>query len=142
MLLAVISWSLFPVSGRVLSKSYTTTTVIFYNVLITGLLLLLIVPFEWLIRPVPSVISTPTILSILASAVIGSTIAHFCFQVLIKRTTAFLSSFVQYTGVIVSITYGILFFGEQLRIQLIIGATFIILGVFLATTYTQLKKQA
>jgi len=140
-LLAVILWGIYPVSGRILGKTYSSVTITFYNFLSTAILLLITLPFEWMVRPVsPAAISSVTVLSILGSAIIGSALAYYCYQAVIKLTSAFKSSFILYASVIVSIIYGGLFFGEQLTMQLIVGAALIILGVFLATTYTQLKK--
>lgn len=141
-LVAVCFWSLYPVAGRNLSKSYESSTITFYNFTTAVFLLLLLSPFEWIIRPVylPDV-SLSTLIAIIGAGVFGSALAYFCWQSLIKHTTAFVSSFLQYTGVITSILYGMFFFGEQLTTQFFIGTIFVLLGVFLATTYTQLKKR-
>lgn len=143
LLTAVFTWGFYPVGARSLSKSYSTNTILFYTFLITGLLSLVLVPIEWLIRPlVFSDLSHITIISIFGSASLGTVIFYLCYQWFIKHTSAFTGSFILYGSFMASVFYGAIFFQEHLTVKLISGALLIILGVFLATTYTQLKKRA
>lgn len=143
LLCAVFIWGFYPVGARSLSKSYNTNTILFYTFLITGLLSLVIVPVELLIRPlVMSDISYVTFASAFGSAAIGSVIFYSCYQWFIKHTSAFVGSLILYGSFMASTFYGALFFQEHLTSKLIGGVLLIIIGVFLSTTYTQLKKKA
>ncbi len=61
------------------------------------------------------------------------------YQLLIKNTSALISSLNLYVQVIWSTTLGIILFSERLNLNLILGAVLIITGVFLATSYQYLK---
>ena len=57
------------------------------------------------------------------------------YQFLIKNTSAFISSLNIYMQTILSSIFGVILFGEKLKLNLILGALLIITGVFLATSY-------
>lgn len=142
LLFAVFVWGFYPVGARSLSKSYNTPSILFYTFGLTGLTSLFLSPVEWFVRPlVISNISYVTVIGIFGSAAIGTVIFYFCYQWFIKHTSAFTGSLILYGSFMASTFYGAVFFKEHLTGRLLIGAFFIIAGVFLATTYTQLKKR-
>lgn len=140
--IAVCSWGFYPIGARSLSKSYKNETILFYTFAITAILALLMVPFEWLVRPLNlSGISYVTYVSIAGSAIVGTSLYYFFYQWLIKNTSVFIASLILYVGVITASVYGAIFFGERVTTQFIFGAGFVLFGVFLATTYRHLKKK-
>lgn len=142
-LIAVASWTFQPVTWRSLSRTYKTRTVLFFSFLLTAAMLLFITPFEWFIRPVVSSdISHVSMLSLLGTVFIGSILFYASYQWLIQKTSAFVGSLVLYGGIVSSVLYGMVFFGEHLTTKLVIGGLLVIFGAFFATTYTQLKKRA
>jgi drug/metabolite transporter (DMT)-like permease len=61
------------------------------------------------------------------------------YQLLIKNTSAFISSLNLYVQVIWSTMLGIILFSERLNLNLILGAVLIIIGVFLTTSYQYIR---
>ena len=142
LLCAVFVWGFYPVGARSLSKSYKTSTILFYTFAITGLLSLLMSPIEWLIRPlVIKDVSYTTFIGVLGSGILGTALFYFCYQWLIKHTTAFIASIHMYLGFMVTSFYGAIFLGEHITGRLALGSFFVLLGVFVAVSYTQLKKR-
>jgi drug/metabolite transporter (DMT)-like permease len=72
---------------------------------------------------------------------IGSVIQYLFLQIGIKRTDAFTASLFQYTGPFIAASISIPLLHEEINFQLLIGGFLILLGVFIATTYEQLKKK-
>lgn len=140
--LAVLSWGFYPIGIKSLTKKYANSTILFYAFLLGGLVFLCLSPIEWLVRPldIPH-ISYVTVICVIGSAMIGTALYYFLFQWLIKHTTAFVASLTAYSGFVAAAIYGFLFLGEHITARLAFGAFFVLLGVFLATTYTQLKKR-
>lgn len=136
----VFAWSFWILGSRRLSKTYSSVTILFYAFLIGSIGLLFLLPFEWQVRPfIFSNISIKTGMSLIGVAIV-SVVAYFLMQWLIKHTSAFVASLVQYGVVLFATIAGIILFQEQVSLELFIGAFFVIIGVFLATTYQQLKK--
>lgn len=140
-LFAVCSWGFYPIGARSLSKTYSSATILLYSFAITALLLFLILPLEWQIRPFDfSKISQTAMVSLFGVTFIGTILFYSSYQWLIKHTTAFIASLNLYGGLVSSAVYGGVFFQERLTGKLIFGALLVVAGIFLATTYTQLKK--
>lgn len=140
--LAVLSWGFYPIGIKSLTKKYANSTILFYGFVVTAILIVLILPIEWIIRPlILSDLSHVTFISVLGSSLIGTALYYFCYQWLIKHTTAFIGSLSIYGGTVAVAFYGFLFLGEHITGKLVVGAALVLFGVFLATTYTQLKKR-
>lgn len=138
----VLSWGFWIVGARSLSKSYSSLAIIFFVFLISAILLLVTLPFEWSIRPfILSNITTTGFASLLGVIFLSSIALYYLYQWLIKNTSAFLASLVAYGSIAFGVLAGPVILHERLTAQLIIGVVFVICGVFFATTYTQLKKR-
>lgn len=140
--MAVCSWGFYPIGIRNLSKKYANTTILFHGFVIAGGIFLLLSPLEWLVRPlVLTKLSYVTVVAVLGSSIIGTVFYYFCYQWLIKHTTAFIGSLSLYGGFIATSFYGAVFLGEHFTSKLFLGTVFVLLGVFLVTTYQKLKKR-
>ena len=141
LIIAKICWALYLVTSRKVSKSYSPLTILFFNFITATLVALLIIPFELSIRQFDLTnVSATGLFSLLALALISSVLVFFLYQWLIKHTSAFIPSLLSYPVALVAGIIGIIFFGEKLTVNLILGGALIMLGVFLATTYQYAKK--
>lgn len=139
-LLAVFSWSIYMVLSKNLTKKYSPITTSFISYIVTAFLLLLFVPIEESIRPFhPSHISLLGSGSLLAVGVISSALMFFLIQFTILKTSPFVASFFQYLGPLSSAITAIPFLGEKPTKSLVISGILIIIGVFIATSYPQIK---
>lgn len=140
-LVGLFSWSTYLIVSRKISNIYTPKVIVFYNFLVTFVLSL---PIVYLSGELNSLslgkISANTHLSLLGLSFLSSVVFFLLFQTLIKRTSAFISSLVIYPVAITSALSGVLFFSERLEPTLILGAAFVLLGLFMATSYTYVKK--
>lgn len=140
-LFAIFAWALYLVCTKSLGKKYSDSTLLFYSSLVTTVVLLFLLPLEWRIRPfIVSDISYNTALYILATGSIGTVFFYFCYQWLIRNSTVFLASLALYANFVVVSLYGAFFLNEHFTERLLLGSLFIILGVFIATTFTKIKK--
>lgn len=141
-LLAVFSWALYMVFSKNLTNKYSPVTTSFFSFAQTVIILLFIVPFELTIRPVLTDHLTSTgMISVIGLGIFSSALMFFLLQFAIKKTTPFTTSFFQYLGPFSSALVAIPILGEKPTPALIMGGLLIIIGVFLATTYEQLKKR-
>lgn len=139
-IIAVICYSLYPLGSRVLSKTYTSFTVVFFGFLFTSIFLFFIIPFEWMVRPFQmQKVTVNGTLSLSGLIVFSSVVMYGLNQLLIKRASAFISSLTLYGVTFFSALSGVIVFKEKLSTELFIGGFLTITGLFLATTYTQLK---
>lgn len=140
-LLAVVSWSSYMVFSKRLTEKYSPETTSFFSFVLTTMILIFIAPFELMIRPISvDKISFVGIGSVIFLGVVSSALMFFLIQFAIKKTNPFTTSFFQYLGPFVSAVVSVPLFGEKPTMALVVGGFLIIFGVFLATTYEQLKK--
>lgn len=139
--LGVVFWGFWLVAARTLSKKYSITTTLFFSFLITTLVLVPLLPFEGSMRMFQWDITAKGWGSLIGVILFSSVANYFIYQWLIKNTSAFIASFVQYGAVVFGALTGVIVFAEKLTGELVLGGGFVIVGVFLATTYTQLKKR-
>lgn len=72
---------------------------------------------------------------------VGSAAQYLFLQIGIKRTSAFTASLFQYVAPFIAAAAAIPLLHEQVTGQLIIGGILILIGVFIATTYGEVKKR-
>lgn len=139
--LAVVAFSLHPLSVRKLSKKYTHLPILFYTFVVTTALLVLVVPLEWSIRPfLLSSVTMKSVGSLLGLIVLSSTLYYFLYQWLIKNSSPFIASLMLYVSVLFSAVAGVAIFNEKITTELLIGALLVLAGVFCATTYPTVRK--
>ena len=140
-LLASAIFGLYPVGARSLSRSYSSLTIVFFSFATTAMLTMIAAAFEWHIRPFQGVHVTEVVTILLVLILISSITFWYLYQWLIKHVSAFVASLTNYGTVVTAAISGAIVFEERVTLELIIGAFLVVVGVFLATTYTQLKKQ-
>lgn len=129
-------WSFYTVISRKISNIYTPLSIIFFNFATSFILSLFLMPFE-LSRKSFNLSNVPEsgIMGLIGLVLFSSIALFYLYQWLIKNTSAFISSLVLYIVTVFATLSGIFFFNEKLSANLVIGASLIVLGVFLATTY-------
>lgn len=139
---AVFSHSFYFVISKRLTKTYSPVVTSFISYVVTVLILIPFVLFEQLVRPFnPAGVTAVGLGSIIVMGIVSSALMFFLIQVGIQKTSAFTASFYQYLGPLSAAITAIPLLGERLTGSLVIAGGLIIIGVFYATTYAQLKKQ-
>ena len=132
-------WSFYYVFSSKISKYYSPLTIIFYNFVISLILALVLVVLGGSWRNLNlSHIPSSAWLSIIYVGIFSSAAYFYVNQWLIKHTSAFISSLQNYPAALVASILGIIFFKEKLTPNLVVAATLILTGVFLATSYNYL----
>lgn len=140
-ILAVLSWSLYIVLSKKMTKTYSPVTTSFFSFVVTVLILSALIPFELLIRPLHfSDITLTGMGSLMGLAVVSSAFYFFLIQYGIKKTTAFTASLYQYLGPVFAAFTAIPFLHEKPTLPLVFGGILIIAGVFYTTSYSYIKK--
>lgn len=140
-LAGVTLWGFWLVGARSLSKKYSSVTILFFTFLTTSVIIIPLLPFEWSIKPFSLLnVGNKGIVSLLGVIAFSSILLYLVYQWLIKNTSAFIGSLIQYGSIVFAGFAGIIVFHERLTVELVLGAACVVAGVFLATTYTQLKK--
>lgn len=140
-LIAMIAWSLYTILSRGLSKIHSPITISFASFVSAIFILAPVMPFEMLAKDFSfAMISQRASIELLFLG-ISSAIITFLYQFGIKRTSAFIASLTFYLSPIAVALPAMRFLHEEVTIFLVVGAALILFGVFLATTYEQLKKR-
>lgn len=133
-LAGVFFWGFWLVGARALSKKYSLLTTLFFTFLITTILVFLILPFEKTLQVAATSNTTYVgIASLLGVILLSSIGLYFLYQWLVKHTSAFIASLIQYGGIAFAAFSGAVTFHEHLTVGLIIGGSLVIIGVFYAT---------
>lgn len=141
--IGLFAWSLFTIISRKISKHYSTLTLTFTNLFTTTLLSLVLVVITGSFKNLEiSQVSFKHILALIVLAITNSIFFFGLYQWLIKNTSAFSASLVLYPATILSGVLGILFFDEQLTLNLVLGGMLVVAGVFLANSLTHIQKYA
>lgn len=139
--IGLLLWSGYTIVSRSISKDYTPLVITFFNFFVTAITsLILVIILIFTTQPLAIKFSSQIILSLLALAVFSSIIFFYLYQWLIKHTTAFISSLVLYPTTVVASIGGVVFYGEKLTFSLVLGGLLVILGVFVATSYQNVKS--
>ncbi len=140
-LCAVFSYASYLVISQKMTKMYTPQTTSFFSFVTSAIILAIVSPIELLIRPVTfESVTMIGIYSLLGVALFSSALYFFLVQFGIKRTDAFTASLFHYTAPFFAAIAAAPILGEKSTVSLAFGGFLIILGVFLATTYEQVRK--
>ncbi len=131
--IGMIAWAGYLVLTRKVSVDYSPEEIIFSNFLVAIPVSLIFIPFEQ--SPFVMSLSLGAIAAI-SSVVLFSSVGFFLLlQWLVKHTSAFVASLAIYPMTIVATIAGVIFYGEKISLNFLIGAVFILFGVFIATSY-------
>ncbi len=130
----VIVWTLYIVFSRKISKLYTPLKLTFHNFLATTIFALIFLPFDFKKYHINlRSFNTEVNLALVALALFSTVLFFFFYQWIIKNTSAFIASLVNYLATLLAASAGIIFFGERLSTNYIVGAGLLLTGVFLAS---------
>jgi len=140
--IAVVSWSLYVVLSRRLSKNNNASTLTFYSFVATFILLLPIVPVEYSIVGFSfEDVSTLGYLCLLGAGTVSSALMFFLIQKGIQLTSAYIASLFSYFGPLIAAVTAIPLLNEKVTIDLVLAGVLIISGVFVATTLETLTNR-
>lgn len=139
--LGLLAWSLFTIILRKISPHYSTLTLTFTNLFTTTLISLVLVALTGSFKNFEiSHVSFIHVVVLIFLAITNSIFFFGLYQWLIKNTSAFSASLVLYPATIMSSVVGIVFFHEQLTLNLALGGILVIAGVFLASSLNHIRK--
>lgn len=141
--LGLLCWSIFTVTTRKISAIYSPLHLTFINLLAVTLIsgVILIFPparqnFDF------TSVTIPGVAGLLSVATLNSIGFFGLYQWLIKNTSAFTASLILYPTTVLAGLIGIVLFKEKLTLNLIIGGSFVILGVFVANSLNHVRRYA
>lgn len=137
----VLSWSFYFVFSKKATAVTSPVTLLFVNFLMSTVFWSFLIPFE-LKGSSFSIfnISQFGLISLLVTSIFSSVIVMNLLQVGIKKTSAFIGSLFNYITPLATALTAVPFLGEKITLNLILGSSLILFGVFYATTYSKLLK--
>ncbi|MBI2599579.1 DMT family transporter [Candidatus Daviesbacteria bacterium] len=140
MFLSISLWSAYLVLSKKIHEHYSNLTINFVSFAVSATILTLLIPFELAYKPLDiNAVTSVGIVSLFGAAIFSSVIFYYFMQKALKITGAFITSLFTYTGPLFGILAAIPIFGEKLTLNLIFGGFLIVVGVFYATSYSQIK---
>lgn len=141
-ILAVFVWSTYTVLSRRISNKYSPLKITTYNFIVTAGLSAVILPFQLTVHSLkPSSFNGLNVAALFAMALFSTVAFFFLYQKVIKETSAFVATLINYLATVVAASIGIIFFGEQLTLSLIFGCALVVFGAIIATSVNKLNRQ-
>ncbi len=141
--LGLVSWSLYTITSRKISKAYSPLHLTFINLLIITLISLVILTLPQARQNFNfTTVSGQGIVGLLSVATLNSIGFFGLYQWLIKNTSAFTASLILYPTTVLASIVGIVFFKEKLTVNLLVGGVFVIVGVFVANSLSHVRRYA
>lgn len=137
---AVLCWSSFLIISRKISKIYSPLQITFANFTATAILSMLAIPLQFF-RFSKSPVDLQGIIGLTVLILFSTVLVYYLYQLVIKKTSAFISSLVIYVTFVIAAVAGMIFYGERLNLYLVVGSLLILTGVFLATSFKYLSKK-
>ncbi|GEM_PF-5951496 len=134
----MLAWASYLVISRKISKEFPPEAITFFNFLITIPIALILIPLEK--SPLPSSVTFVSVVALLSIVFVSSIGFFILIQLLIKHTSAFIASLAIYPMTIFATIAGVVFYGEKITMNFLIGAAFVLFGVFIATSYKFARK--
>lgn len=133
--LAAFAFAGYTLGSRRLSSRLNPLTITSVSIFVSLLVFTFLSPIELLRNSQPIVNVTPKSFFAVVYLGLGATVAtFFLYQWVIKKTNAFVASLNLYLQPLFTVTAGVLFLKEKITFIFLLGALFIIIGVFLATS--------
>ncbi|PLV56065.1 DMT family transporter [Thermotoga sp. SG1] len=130
MLLAVLSGAMYSVLSRKLSKEFTPNEITFF-MMMTGAIFFTI--FSVVTGDFKPVFNFHVITGALYLGVLSSTLAFFLLNYAIKRVSPIITTLFSNFTTVVSVMAGVLFRGERVGIQQLLGMLLIIVSILVST---------
>ncbi len=134
----MLTWSVYLVVTRKISNDYTPGVLTFFNFLLTIPISLVLVIFQG--EAFPQSITPAAIIALVYIVLFSSIVFFMLIQWLVKHTSAFIPSLAIYPMTIIATVAGVIFYGEKISINFLIGTAFVMSGVFMATSYRFVRK--
>lgn len=142
-ILAFICSCFFVIFSRKSSRFYPPLVITFANFLTAAFLSLVLVPFALASADFNQIVISPSaVYAIISLALFSSVAVYYLYQVLVKRTLAFIVTLTNYVSMIFALILGKVFYGESLGSVSLLGIALIILGVIFATSSKDLVNFA
>lgn len=139
--LGALSWVFYLVLSSKCAKSYTAQAITAYNFFTTILVSMLLLPLELRNLEFSNLkITSSGISSLLLTVIFSSVLFFYLYQLMIKKTSAFVSSMAIYPPNIAGIAVSLLILKEGFNLQLIFGTTTVFLGIFMATSFAHARS--
>lgn len=141
-LMGVVCWSLYLVFSKKITAVFTPIETSFTSYVVTLLISLFIIPFEYYLKPFDiSQVTSVGVTSLIGVGVVSTAFSFYLIQYGVKKTSPFTASLFFYMGPFFSSLTAVPLLHEKLTFQLIIGGFLILLGVFFATSYEFIKRK-
>ncbi len=140
-LFAVLSWSAYAVVSKRLTDVYSPVVTTFASFVTIIIILVPFLPIEYVMRPVQlENIDVVGIGSVVGLGIFSSAFMFFLTQLLIQKTSSFVTSLSQYLAPFAGAVIAIPILGEKLTPLFFLAGVCVIVGVFYATSYEIAKK--
>lgn len=138
---AVLSWTLYTILSRKIKDDYTPLAITFANFIVTATIAaLLMVKTDFIAADFANSVEKHLATIIYLSAI--STVGFFfLYQWLVAKTSAFATSLISYLALVFSAAAGIIAFQEKITLNLVVGGSFIVIGVFFATSFKYARSK-
>lgn len=138
--LAVLCWSSFLILSRKISKIYSPLEITFSNFVMTAVFSIVLIPLRLFSFSRTSV-DLQGIIGLVVLVIFSTVLVYYLYQLVIEKTSAFISSLVIYISFVIAVFLGMIFYGERLSLYLVLGSLLILVGVFFATSFQYLSKK-
>lgn len=140
MLIAVLSWSIYSLLTKQYSDQLPVNTTFFVTIVIGILFLTPFFIYEWIMMHDAIQWHVGSISAILYIGILASIVAFLCWNSgVVKLGASKAGIFLNFIPLF-SALFAVLFIGEKLQISQVIGAIFVISGVFLSSKKQKIKS--
>ena len=135
-LISSLSWVVYIIISKRLSKNYAPQTITLYSFFIGAIAFSPLALFEYVSDTSwVNTISQVGVYGIIYQGIFASVIAFLAYQIGIKLTSAFMAGVVLYLQPIATTVFAVPILGEKITAPFILGTTLIILGSIVASQH-------
>lgn len=139
---AVVSWVVYIIVSKELLVKYSPLTLTTYVFLVASISLFPLAVWDWITHPDWILkVTSSGLLALGYGSVFAGILAYVFFQWGMKQTSAFTAGIFTYLQLPLAILFAIPILGEKPSLSFLLGTTFILGGVFLATSYEMIQKR-
>ncbi|QQG40998.1 MAG: DMT family transporter [Candidatus Levyibacteriota bacterium] len=140
-LLAALSWSAYTVVSKRLTDVYSPVVTTFASFVTIIIILVPLLPIEYILQPVQlENVDLSGVGSVMYLGIFSSAFMFFLTQLLIQKTSSFVTSLSQYLAPFAGAMIAIPILGEKLTPLFFLAGVCVVVGVFYATSYEGVRK--
>lgn len=140
-LIAALSWAAYTVVSKRLTDEYSPVVTTFASFVTIVIILIFLLPFEYAVNPVQlQQVGIVGIGSAVGLGIFSSAFMFFLTQLLIQKTSSFVTSLSQYLAPFAGAVIAIPILGEKPTVLFFIAGICVLVGVFYATSFEVAKK--